>query len=102
MVKQVRINLNPAAAADEAAIRKIAATLAGIDQAEISSLRILKRSVDARKKNIRVELTVEIFTGQDSEIPVIALRIEMRNTCRIFDGWKWSMFLLSSILLSRR
>jgi uncharacterized FAD-dependent dehydrogenase len=71
MVKQVRINLNPAAAADEAAIRKIAASLAGIDQSEISSLRILKKSVDARKKNIRVELTVEIFTGEDSEIPVI-------------------------------
>jgi uncharacterized protein len=72
MVKQVRINLNPAAAADDAAIRKIAASLAGIDQSEISSLRILKRSVDARKKNIRVELTVEVFTGQDSEFPVIA------------------------------
>ena len=72
MVKQVRINLNPAAAADETVIRKISASLAGIDQSEISSLRILKRSVDARKKNIRVELTVEIFTGLESEIPVIA------------------------------
>jgi uncharacterized protein len=71
MIKQVRINLNPAAAADEAAIRKISASLAGIDQSEITSMRILKRSVDARKKNIRVELTVELFTGQDSEIPVI-------------------------------
>jgi len=50
MVKQVRINLNPAAAADETVIRKISASLAGIDQSEISSLRILKRSVDARKK----------------------------------------------------
>jgi uncharacterized FAD-dependent dehydrogenase len=72
MVKQVRINLNPAAAADEAAIRKISASLAGIDQSEISSLRILKRSVDARKTNIRVELTVEIFTGQDPQVPEIS------------------------------
>ena len=72
MIKQVAINLNPAAAADEAAIRKIPASMAGVDQSEISSLRILKRSVDARKKNIRVNLTVEIFTGQDSEIPVIS------------------------------
>ena len=32
MIKQVTINLNPAAAADEAEIRKISASLAGIDQ----------------------------------------------------------------------
>lgn len=72
MVKQVRLNLNPAAAADEAAIRKIAASLAGVDQSEISSLVILKRSVDARKKNIRVNLTVEIITGEDTGVPAIS------------------------------
>ena len=31
MVKQVQINLTPAAAADDAAIKKIAASLAGIN-----------------------------------------------------------------------
>jgi uncharacterized protein len=72
MIKQVRINLNPAIAADQSAIRKISASLAGIDQSEISTLRIIKRSVDARKKNIRVNLTVEIYTGQESEIPAIS------------------------------
>ncbi len=43
---------------------KISASLAGIDQKEISSLRILQSSVDAQKKNIRVNLTVEIFSGE--------------------------------------
>ena len=71
MIKQVTINLIPAAAADDAVVRKISATLAGIDQSEITSVRILKRSVDARKKNIRVNLTVEVFSGADSEVPVI-------------------------------
>ena len=50
MIKQVQINLVPSAAADEAAVKKIAASLAGLDQKEISALRIIKRSVDARKK----------------------------------------------------
>jgi hypothetical protein len=72
MVKQVQINLNPAAAADDAVIRKISASLAGIDQSEISALRVIKRSVDARKKNIRVNLTVEVFSGGDSVIPAIS------------------------------
>ncbi len=71
MIKQVRINLNPAAAADMAVIRKISASMAGVAQDDISFLRIVKKSVDARKKNVRIDLTVEIFTGEDSEIPVI-------------------------------
>jgi hypothetical protein len=65
MGKLVQINLSPASAADETAIRKIAASLAGIDIAAITALRVIKRSVDARKKNIRVNLTVEIFSGKD-------------------------------------
>lgn len=71
MVKQVQINLTPAAAADENSIKKISASLAGIDQKDISALRVVKRSVDARKKNIRVNLTVEVFTGGEKEIPSI-------------------------------
>lgn len=71
MVKQVQINLAPAAAADEAVIKKISASLTGIDQSEISALRIIKRSVDARKKNIRINLTVEVYSGDDSAVPVI-------------------------------
>jgi uncharacterized FAD-dependent dehydrogenase len=71
MGKQIQINLSPAAASDEASIRKIAATLSGIDAKAIANLRVIKRSVDARKKNIRVNLTVEVFSGEDSAIPAI-------------------------------
>ncbi|MBK7133843.1 MAG: NAD(P)/FAD-dependent oxidoreductase [Bacteroidales bacterium] len=71
MIKQVQINLVPSAAADEAAVKKIAASLAGLDQKEISALRIIKRSVDARKKNIRVNLTVELISGNDTVSPFL-------------------------------
>ena len=72
MGKQVQINLSPAAAADETAIKKIAASLAGIDLSKVTALRVIKRSVDARKKNIRVNLTIEVCSGKDSAIPSIA------------------------------
>ena len=72
MGKQVQINLSPAAAADETAIKKIAASLAGIDLSAVTALRVIKRSVDARKKNIRVNLTIEVCSGKDSAIPSIA------------------------------
>ena len=71
MGKLVQINLNPASAADEAVVKKIAASLAGIDKSEVSSVRVIKRSVDARKKNIRVNLTVEVFSGENTASPEI-------------------------------
>jgi uncharacterized protein len=70
-MKQIQINLSPAAASDEASVRKISASLSGIDQSAISALRIIKRSVDARSKNIRVNLTVEVFYGEESASPLI-------------------------------
>ena len=72
MIKQIQINLAPSAAADDAAVKKIAASLAGMDQKEISALRIIKRSVDSRKKNIRINLTVELFSGDDSLQPPLS------------------------------
>jgi hypothetical protein len=72
MSKQIQINLSPASAADDASIKKIAASLAGIDQSAVTSIRVIKRSVDARKKNIRVNLTVDVLTAEDSEISEIA------------------------------
>jgi uncharacterized FAD-dependent dehydrogenase len=68
-MKQVQINLSPSAAADDSAIRKIAASLTGTEVQKISVLRIIKRSVDARKKNIRVNLTAEVYTEGDTDIP---------------------------------
>ena len=71
MSKLVKINLNPAAAADERVIRKIAGSLAGLDPDEISLIRFIRRSVDARKKNIRINLTVEVFSHKDPISPLI-------------------------------
>lgn len=71
MIKQVLLNLSPSAATDDAAIRKIAGSLSGLDPKNITRLRILKRSVDARKKNIRVNLMVEVFSGDDDPSPQI-------------------------------
>src|SRR5512138_2409842 len=72
MIKQVQINLSPEAAADETQIRKIAASLSGVDTTDIVSLRIIKRSVDARKKNIRINLTIDAVIGADDPSDKIA------------------------------
>jgi uncharacterized FAD-dependent dehydrogenase len=71
MSKLVQLNLSPEKAADEMAIRKLSGSLAGITPSEISVLRIIRRSVDARKKDILVNLTVELFTENDLPVPGI-------------------------------
>jgi hypothetical protein len=66
MLKQLQLNLSPADAADNTKVRKLAASAAGLDPSSLTSLRIIRRSVDARKKNIRVILQVEIAAGEDA------------------------------------
>ena len=72
MRKQVQLNLSPHAASDEAVIKKSSASVAGIEQSQVSFIRILKRSVDARKNNIRVNLSVEVYTREESILPELS------------------------------
>ncbi len=67
MSKLVQLNLIPQAAADEAHIKKAASAVAGLTPGIVSSIRIIKRSVDARQKIIRVNLSVEVFTSDEPE-----------------------------------
>jgi len=53
MPQQVQIVLNPEAAAHINTVRNTAARAAKTDPSAISEIRIIKRSVDARQKNIR-------------------------------------------------
>jgi uncharacterized protein len=71
MRKQIQLNLSPADASDETRIKRSLASAAGISPDELTSYRTIKRSVDARKKNIRVNLTIEIVTGDEQFSPGI-------------------------------
>jgi uncharacterized FAD-dependent dehydrogenase len=65
MVKQVQVNLKPSQAADEEEVIRIAGSLAAVSFSEIKGIRILKRSVDARKSDIRIKMTIDVITGDD-------------------------------------
>ena len=65
MPLQVQLNLDPEAAADEVSVLRQCASLAKLNASQITGIRILKRSVDARQKRIKVNLTVEVYTGSE-------------------------------------
>jgi uncharacterized FAD-dependent dehydrogenase len=72
MICEVLISLSPAAAADDLTIKRAACTGAGIDPGEVRAVRITRKSVDARRKNIRVNLTVELLYGNGNTFPAVS------------------------------
>jgi uncharacterized FAD-dependent dehydrogenase len=71
MSKLIQLNVSPETAADETLIRKLAGSLSGIPPSGISLLRIIRKSIDARKRDIAVNLEIEVFSGNDMPVPVI-------------------------------
>lgn len=64
MQRQIEIVLPPEQAADEHAQKKYAAKILFLDLNEITSIRILKRSIDARSRQIKVRMLANIFCGE--------------------------------------
>ena len=65
MQKEIQCRLSPEAAADKAALRKYAARTSGIPEDEIKHLEIVRRSIDARQREVKFNLTVRIYTAED-------------------------------------
>lgn len=70
----INIVTTPEQAASEGNYTLLAAENINIAPERISSLRIKKRSIDARSKNIKVNLTLEAFI--DGEVPKENIKIE--------------------------
>lgn len=78
MTKNISILLQPADAFDEKAIKRIAAEECDVTTQRITGYNILKRSIDARSRQARYVLQLEIFIdGQPPEAP--AFDPELRN-----------------------
>ncbi len=71
MSKLIQLNVSPETAADETVIRRLAGSLSGIPLSGISFLRIIRKSIDARKRDIIVNLEVEVFYGNELPVPAI-------------------------------
>ena len=69
MIKDLQIRVSPQIATDEQALRKQLSQDAGIDNKSITSIRVLRRSIDARHHNIFINLLVRIYVGEEQEEP---------------------------------
>ncbi len=65
MQKEIVLDVLPEVAADDLQLRKAVSAKAGIDQKEIRHIEILRRSVDARRKPVKLQLKVLLFIHED-------------------------------------
>ena len=64
MTKEYQIRVFPVVAASENAIKRYLAEEQGIDQRTINSVRVLKKSIDARQRTIFVNLKIRVYINE--------------------------------------
>ncbi len=63
MPKEITLVLSPGQASDESSYMAVAEKRAGIGKGEAIRCRIIRRTVDARSRAVKVNLTVELFSA---------------------------------------
>lgn len=76
MIEDLTIQVSPETAADVDLLKKEIAKKMGNKAEAINSLRILRRSVDARQRKVKINLTVRVATGDDKEIHADFKRVD--------------------------
>ncbi|MBD5308933.1 MAG: FAD-binding protein [Bacteroides sp.] len=71
MIEDVSLRVPPAVAADMNQLKRFISTEKGIPFEEINDIKIVRRSIDARQKVIKINLGVRLALGSDREIKPI-------------------------------
>jgi uncharacterized FAD-dependent dehydrogenase len=70
MKQQINIVVSPEEAANERSLRGIAAGQCSFPPSSITHFKILKRSVDARSRNIKINLKIDVYFDEPAPEPV--------------------------------
>ena len=68
MIEDISINVTPETAADPQKYLQIICDKRGLKFQDINAYRLIKKSIDARRRNVMVNLMVRVATGDDLEI----------------------------------
>lgn len=64
MVHEIQLKLRPEQAANEMTVKSIAASVLGIDQNTINSVKQLRRSIDARGRQVKINLNIRVYEAE--------------------------------------
>ncbi len=78
MIKTINIALSPSDAAADIFIKKHIAIQCGINENDITGFNIIKRSIDARNKEPKVLLSLDVFINE-KVIPIQKIELQLKN-----------------------
>ena len=65
MIKDIDLTLTPQEAFEERTIKKKAASKCGLPFTKVTGVKILRKSIDARRVEIKINLRVRLFAGEE-------------------------------------
>ena len=65
MIKDIDLTLTPQEAFEERTIKKKAASKCGLPFIKVTGVKILRKSIDARRVDIKINLRVRLFVGEE-------------------------------------
>ncbi len=74
MVREISVSLSPEEAADSNRIKRKAAKKLGVREHDITTMRIVRKSIDARRRDVRINLSLALFLGE--EAPPLYIPVE--------------------------
>ena len=72
MQKEFQIQVSPQIAADKAELKQAIKKKFRLPPGEIKHIKILRRSIDARKKEVKINLKVQVYVNEDFEDIIIS------------------------------
>lgn len=79
MIENINLSLPPQQAADSSQIRAALSRQMRIRPEEINDFRVVRRSIDARQRQVKVNLVVRTATGDDRSVAIQSLEIVYKN-----------------------
>ena len=65
MIRDIDLTLTPQEAFEEKTISKRASSKCGIANDKVTGIKILRKSIDARRSDIKINLRVRLFVGEE-------------------------------------
>ena len=65
MPQTVALVLTPKQAADPALHTSLAARRLGVRESDLALVRVVKRSIDARQRQVKANLSLEVYVGRE-------------------------------------
>lgn len=82
MIKELTVRVTPKMAAVHDELKLYISTIEDLDINSITSIRIVKRSIDARQRNVMVNLKVQVFINEVAPNKPLVAPIEYNNVSK--------------------